>query len=152
MGLDVAKFKADLKDPALLRDVRMNQKAGTKIGVSGTPSMFLNGRKMTGRDFAGFQKEIDAEIALVDALVAGGKTVKAAVRERTITADRGSAFVDFVLDRKTIAVDLSPPKPPAPPKPTPVDNTVYQAKIFDFDPIKGPNDALVTIVECTDFQ
>jgi hypothetical protein len=152
LGMDVAKFKADLKDPELLRYVRMNTKAGEKVGVKGTPSMFLNGRKMSGRDFEGFKKEIDAELAEVDTLVAGGKSVVEARRMRTSTADNGANFASFVLDRKPIEVDLSPPEPPAAPKPEPVDTTVNQAVTFDFDPVKGPSDALVTIVECTDFQ
>lgn len=152
LGLDLAQFKADQKDPEMLRAVRMNFKAGEKIGVRGTPSMYLNGRKMSGRDFAGFQKEIDAEIAEVDKLVAAGKSVKEAVRQRIVTAEKGADYLAYVADRKPIEVDLSPPKPPEPPKPEPVDKTVYQAKTHSFDPQKGPNDALVTVVECTDFQ
>ncbi len=49
-GLDVAQFNADLKDPEMLRQVRMDAKAGGFIGVSGTPSMYLNGSKFEARD------------------------------------------------------------------------------------------------------
>lgn len=153
LALNVEQFKTDQKDPALLRDVRMDAEAGKKIGVSGTPAMYLNGRKISARDLAQLKTEVDAELIAVDALVAGGKDVAAARRERVLASGAtGGAFLDYVVDRKPLTVSLEPPKPPAPPKPEPVDKTVYEAEIFEGDAQKGPDDALVTIVECTDFQ
>jgi len=151
LGLDLAKFDTDIKDPAILRDVRMDAEAGKKIGVSGTPSMYLNGKKISARTADEMTKLVAAEIAAVDKLIESGKDVRAAVRQRVL-ANGGSPFLDFVVDRKPLSVDLSPPKPPAPPKPQPVDKTVYNAEVFPGDPVKGPLDAAVTIVECTDFQ
>ena len=151
LGLDLKQFDKDIADPAVLRDVRMDAEAGKKIGVSGTPSMYLNGKKISARTADEMSKLVKAEIAAVDALIAGGKDVSAAVRQRVL-ANGGAAFLDFVVDRKPLAVDTSPPKPPAPPKPKPVDKTVYHAEIFPGDPVKGPIAAGVTIVECTDFQ
>lgn len=151
LGLDLEQFDKDIKDPAILRDVRMDAEAGKKIGVSGTPSMFLNGKKISARTADEMTKLVTAEIAAVDKLVESGKDVRSATRQRVL-ANGGSAFLDFVVDRKPLAVDLSPPKPPAPPKPKPIDKTVYNAEIFPGDPVKGPINAAVTIVECTDFQ
>ncbi|MFT7623073.1 MAG: hypothetical protein ACI9WU_002250 [Myxococcota bacterium] len=151
LGMDVAQFKADVKDPALLVEVRMNFEAGKKIGVRGTPSMYLNGAKMDARDFEQMKTAVTAELAEVDKLVAGGASITDA-RQKRMVARGGAAYLDFVQNRKGIKVDTSPPKPPAPPKPTPPDTTVYQAEIFEGDQQKGNDDALVTIVECTDFQ
>ena len=151
LGLDLEQFDKDIKDPATLRDVRMDAEAGKKIGVSGTPSMYLNGKKISARTPEEMSKLVTEEIAAVDKLMEGGKDVKSAVRQRVL-ANSSSAFLDYVVDRTPLEVDLSPPKPPAPPKPTPVDTNVYNAQVFPGDPVKGPLNAAVTIVECTDFQ
>lgn len=151
LGLDLEQFDKDIKDPAVLRDVRMDAEAGKKIGVSGTPSMYLNGKKISARTPEEMSKLVTEEIAAVDKLMESGKDVKTAVRQRVL-ANSSSAFLDYVVDRTPLEVDLSPPKPPAPPKPTPVDTNVYNAQVFPGDPVKGPLNAAVTIVECTDFQ
>lgn len=152
LGLDVEKFKKDLGDKDLVRYVRMDAKAGEKIKVSGTPSMFLNGRKLSARDLAAYKVEVDSELAAVEKLVAAGDTVTLARKKRILAAENGADYLDYVIDRKEITVDTDPPKPPPPPKPTPVDKTVFKAEINPGDPVKGPLDALVTIVECSDFQ
>ena len=151
IGLDVAQFQADQKNPDIVRYVRMEAKAGEKVGVKGTPSMFLNGRKLEARDVEAFKREIDAELAAIEQLTSTGKSVTDARRERVL-AGGGVAFLDFVVDRVPIEVDTAPPVAAAAPPPTPVDKTVFNAEIFPGDPMKGPADALVTIVECTDFQ
>ncbi len=78
------------------------------------------------------------------------------MRKRVLAAPNGVKYLDYVVNRKPIEVDTTPGKPApkqaaAKPKP-PEDKTVYDAEIFPGDPMKGPADALVTIVECTDFQ
>ncbi len=151
IGLDVAKFKADLADPEMLRYVRMEAEAGKKVGVSGTPMVFLNGKKLEVREKDEIKAAIEAEAAEVQKLVAGGKSVIEARRAR-VAQNGGAAYVEYVLDHKPMEVSLEPPKPPPPPKPEAPDLTVYQAEVLEFDPIKGPANAPVTIVECTDFQ
>ncbi len=151
LGLDMAKFEADMKDENLLRDVRMNMEAGKKVGVRGTPSMYLNGKKLEARDFEQMKSAVEAELAEIDKLVAGGASVTDARNQRIVAAG-GAAYLDYVANRTATNVSLEPPKPPPPPKPKPPDLTVYQAEIFEGDPQKGKDDALVTIVECTDFQ
>ena len=151
IGLDVPKFLTDQKDPDVLRYVRMEQKAGEKIGVGGTPTLLINGKKVEDREKDKIEAAIKTEADAVQALVAGGKTVIEARRAR-MAQNGGAAYVEYVLDRKPIEVDLAPPKPPPPPKPQAPDLTVYNAEVFADDPIHGPADAPVTIVECTDFQ
>ena len=156
LGLDVAQFEADFKDTETLRYVRMEAEAGKRIGVSGTPSMYLNGAKLSARVLADYKKAIDAELAEVKKLTDAGDSVVVARGKRVQQSAGGSKFVQFIVNREPMVVDLKPGADPgkAKPKPKaqPVDKTVYNAEIFPGDPMKGPADALVTVVECTDFQ
>jgi glutaredoxin len=43
-GLDVDQFEEDLLDPALEARVRADQEEGERLGVRGTPTIFVNGR------------------------------------------------------------------------------------------------------------
>jgi protein-disulfide isomerase len=45
VGMDVEQFQDDLLDPALEAQVRADQEAGVKLGVRGTPAIFINGRR-----------------------------------------------------------------------------------------------------------
>ncbi len=169
IGLDVEQYKKDVLDPEAIRYVRMDQKAGSSIGVGGTPAMYLNGRSLQGRTLEAMKKAVEKEIAEVDKLVKGGLSVVDARNKRVESAAApakakwpktgpsfGQAYLDWIVNRKPSEVSLAPPKeaPPAPVKkaPKPVDKTVKNVPIFPGDPLKGPLDALVTIVECTDFQ
>jgi protein-disulfide isomerase len=62
IGLDVARFEKDLKDPALEEILVKDAKDGADAQVTGTPSLYLNGRKVLDRSFEGFKKMIDAEL------------------------------------------------------------------------------------------
>jgi protein-disulfide isomerase len=43
LGLDIAKFEADLQDPAIAKKVDEDFESGVRSGVSGTPGFFING-------------------------------------------------------------------------------------------------------------
>lgn len=61
--LDAKKF-ADCLDSGKYTDrVRQSQEYGEKVGVSGTPAFFINGRMISGaRPFEAFKEIIDAEL------------------------------------------------------------------------------------------
>ena len=61
LGLDRARFERDLDDPALDAKVAAEVKRATYLEVRGTPTAFINGRRLTGA------QPIDAWLALVDA-------------------------------------------------------------------------------------
>ena len=46
VGLDIAQFEKDMADPALARRLQADMAEGSRVGVRGTPSVFINGRKM----------------------------------------------------------------------------------------------------------
>lgn len=63
LGLDVAKFKKDMNSPKIRMLLNKDIADAQKIGVTGTPTVFINGRKLQQRSMAGFQKLIDEELA-----------------------------------------------------------------------------------------
>ena len=63
LGLDVAKFDKDMKDPALETIIADQMKAGAEAQVSGTPALYLNGKKVGDRSFEGLKRMIEAELA-----------------------------------------------------------------------------------------
>jgi protein-disulfide isomerase len=48
LGLDAAAFEKALDDPALKERVLAQRTEGSKAGVTGTPTFFINGTKFTG--------------------------------------------------------------------------------------------------------
>jgi protein-disulfide isomerase len=57
MGLDVDQFKSDLQAPQKFQEkIQNDMKLGREVGVRGTPSLYVNGRKAKDRSYAGFEK------------------------------------------------------------------------------------------------
>lgn len=46
IGLDVEKFKADMADPSLDEKINQDRGTGNELKIAGTPSFFLNGKKL----------------------------------------------------------------------------------------------------------
>jgi protein-disulfide isomerase len=64
LGLDVAKFQADMKDPEIEKAIKADQEAGSKNGVQGTPGFFLNGVPVLGAfPVDHFKKVVDRLLA-----------------------------------------------------------------------------------------
>lgn len=49
LGLDVEAFRAAMRDPAIWRRVAEDLQLAREVGATGTPSFFVNGRKVTER-------------------------------------------------------------------------------------------------------
>lgn len=62
LGLDTEKFEKDLKNPAIEQLISADIQEGRKIGVRGTPSVFVNGRLAKSRTLDGLQDMIDADL------------------------------------------------------------------------------------------
>lgn len=63
MGLDVNKFKQDLNSPEIAAKVKRDMADGDKAGVTGTPSMFLNGKKFEPKTAQEASQQIDGLLA-----------------------------------------------------------------------------------------
>lgn len=44
LGLDLAQLRTDIDDPAVREKILADQRGGTRAGVRGTPTLFVNGR------------------------------------------------------------------------------------------------------------
>ena len=144
IGLDMAQFKRDMADRGLKTQILNDQAAAVALGKGGTPAFFINGKALSGaQPFPAFKKEIDAEIAAADALIAKGTPLAGVHRARANANLRGKGKLywdSMVLGKKA--------RKPAPP----VDPTVWKAEVFGHEPVKGKSDALVTIIEFSEFQ
>lgn len=64
LGLNVAKFKTDYASSTVNDLINADMAEGTRLGVTGTPSFFLDGKKVEiNADVASFEKVIKAAIA-----------------------------------------------------------------------------------------
>ncbi len=63
IGLDMDRFKKDLKSPEVEQQIRKDVRDAQKAGVSGTPTMFINGHRVVSRDPVKMQEMIDRELS-----------------------------------------------------------------------------------------
>jgi protein-disulfide isomerase len=64
LGLDTARFQADMADPALAKQAAADQAAGTALGVNGTPTVLVNGQLVSGAEpLSTYQQAVDAALA-----------------------------------------------------------------------------------------
>ena len=62
IGLDAGRFSADLRDPAVFRELDRQRKLCRDAGVRAVPTFFVNGRRMIGSlPVEDFQRAIDEE-------------------------------------------------------------------------------------------
>lgn len=58
LGLDMEQFKNDMDDPAIQEAITRDMRDGYLAGVRGTPTVFVNGKRLQNRTFAAFQEII----------------------------------------------------------------------------------------------
>lgn len=59
LGLDLARFEADLQSEAVLKRIEADTEDAKKAEVMGTPTLFLNGKRVADRSFEAMKKEIE---------------------------------------------------------------------------------------------
>lgn len=63
IGLDMARFDADYNDPGTLARIMADMADGERLGVTGTPSFFLNGKETEARSLEEFRTALDSALA-----------------------------------------------------------------------------------------
>ena len=66
VGLDTVRWEQDMKAPEIEAMVENDVREGKNVGVRGIPTIFINGRLLRDRSFAGFQAAIEKELAKED--------------------------------------------------------------------------------------
>ena len=62
LGLDIEKWKTDMNAPKVRQQVDIDMQDAQKAGVTGTPTIFINGRLLKNRSIQGFQQIINEEL------------------------------------------------------------------------------------------
>ncbi len=62
LGLDMVKFDEKIKDPLIQERISQDLWDGNSADVRGTPTVFINGKRLRDRTLPGFQKVIDMEL------------------------------------------------------------------------------------------
>ncbi len=62
LGLDMEQFKKDMDSPEIKQRLAKDMADAGKAGVSGTPTLFINGRKVQSRGPDAIQQMIDQEV------------------------------------------------------------------------------------------
>ncbi len=138
LGLDLTKFKAALDSHAHQAKIQADQALATRIGARGTPAFFINGRFLSGaQPVERFKEVIDDELKRADKLTKSG-------------VSKAQIYATLTKNGLTAAKAEAPAKPEAPRR-QPDPKAVYKVPVGT-SPAKGPADALVTIVEFSDFQ
>lgn len=63
LGLDMEQFAADFDNPELLARVDQSFQDGQALGVSGTPTFFLDGEKLEPQSITDLEDALDAAIS-----------------------------------------------------------------------------------------
>ena len=138
LGLNMAKFEADMNAPTAAASIKEDQALATRLAARGTPHFFVNGFRLRGAQPAPkFIEIIDRELARAKAKIAAGTPAAGVYDALQASANKGEA--------KMLAGSAPTPGKPEAPK-APVKITIGDA------PSKGPANAKVTIVTYTDFE
>ena len=63
LGLDMDRYDADYEDPATAQRVAKDVKDGEALGVTGTPTFYLNGQMLQPESFQDLKDALDAALA-----------------------------------------------------------------------------------------
>lgn len=59
LGLDLDRFEKDMKSPTILAKLTKDASEANTLGITGTPTVFVNGRLINEKSVEGIQRQID---------------------------------------------------------------------------------------------
>ena len=156
IGLDLAQFDADIRDPQLAEQIKREQRAAIALGARGTPGFFINGKLLVGaQPIAAFERAIDDALVTARRARATGAT-GTALLDATFKAHApsvGPKVLAYFFKGANIVTLPRPHRAGLVAKRVP-DNTVWRVPVDPrSDAILG-NSALasVTVVMFSDFE
>lgn len=130
LKLDMEKFDTDRNSPETGKILQNDMETGSKFGVRGTPTLFINGHKVVGADSKKVESIIPGQIAAGERLIAKG--VKDVYSE--LTKDGLKQYI--------------PPKR----SPREISEDIYSFDIPEHSPVWGNDEAVVTLILIDDFE
>jgi len=138
-GVDKAKFKEALASKKYSAKIDEDMALSTKIGANGTPAFRINGVTVSGaQPLDKFTEVIDAQLGEAQKLIASGT--------------RPTDVYVTLTNKNQAAGPDKPAAAAAKPDAEEEDKSVWKVNVLDDDPVRGPKDALVTLVIFSDFQ
>lgn len=64
LGLDIERFRKDMDSPEIKQMIAKDLYDAQEAGVTGTPTLFINGVRLRNRTLSSIQKLIDEELSL----------------------------------------------------------------------------------------
>mgnify|MGYP002034073619 CR=1 FL=1 len=97
LGLNVERFKKDMKAPESLAQVVYERNLSTALGVRGTPGFYINGRKMVGwGSYSGFKALVERAMKQAQTVVGAKGPGGVAAKATKDNGDDGKKFADLV--------------------------------------------------------
>ena len=144
-GLDLARYTVDVTDPVLEERLDRETLQATALGVTGTPTFFINGKRVVGaQPQPSFKREIDAALE-AEKLVPVDALDRDLARWKLHGGADGENYYRWLVRGEPAPT----PKPPVPESA----QEVWNLPLDPRDMAMGdPDQAEVTLVEFTDFQ
>jgi protein-disulfide isomerase len=124
LGLDIERFRKALDDRTFRSEVELAKSLGRSMGVTGTPTLIINGQMVVGPNPAQLAGMVDR-------------------------ASKGKPIVD---ESAAAAPEGQQARAPQPPPPLPPASEAKDVKIETWNPSEGPANAPITIVSYCEYM